>query len=264
MSDTQRPKTAGDKMSADEVNKDLPILLNAGETINGATLPVAVYVHTDGELYACDGNDTAKLNFIGFAVSNSTDGNPIQLQNHGVVSGFTGLTIGSKYYVQDDGSINTTEGTYSILVGKAISATQILIQIISETQYIPTDDLLTSADTERTVVAQTSETFELVKAIQINKKGKIRVKFDMHVDATYDGNVSGLIYINGVVAGTKQSNSSHTYITYSEDLYVRNGDVVQLYLTRTQGGASGTGYCENFRIYGESIVSYFNNIIITN
>ena len=127
MGDTSRPKIAGDKLTADEVNKDLPVVLNAGETIDGATLPVPVYVHTDGELYACDGNDTAKLNFIGFAVSDSTNGNPIQLQNHGVVSGFSGLTIGSKYYVQDDGTIGTSVGTYEILVGEAISETELLI-----------------------------------------------------------------------------------------------------------------------------------------
>jgi len=277
MSNTARPKSAGDKLSADEVNKDLPILLNAGETINGATLPVAgcilsdadgastkrisqetndnhssqiwgqtfttdatmnridsvmlridatatatiniyavdgsgfptggslgstsvvvngsgqdtfsfstavivspstkyavcltaslntcfatgdtyangdaiyydagewknysinaidlefnVYGHvftaSDGKAYACDGNDTLKLSFLGFLVSNSTNGNPIQLQNHGVVSGFTGLTIDSKYYVQDDGTIGLVPGTFNILVGIAISATQILIE----------------------------------------------------------------------------------------------------------------------------------------
>ena len=49
--------------------------MTAGETINGATLPVAVYQNTtDNEVYACDGNDTTKLKFIGFAISNSTDG----------------------------------------------------------------------------------------------------------------------------------------------------------------------------------------------
>ena len=128
MSDTARPKSVGNKMSADEVNKDLPVVLNAGDTIDGATLPVPVYVHTDGELYACDANVTTKLNYIGFAVSDSTDGNPIQLQKDGVVSGFTGLTIGSKYYVQDAvGTVGLVPGTYNILVGVAISATQILI-----------------------------------------------------------------------------------------------------------------------------------------
>ena len=128
MSNTARPKTDGDKLSADEVNKDLPILLNAGETIAGATLPVAVYQSTaDNEVYACDGNDTAKLEFLGFAVSNSTDGNPITIQPKGKVSGFTGLTEGAKYYIQDDKTIGTTIGTYESLVGVAISETELFI-----------------------------------------------------------------------------------------------------------------------------------------
>lgn len=104
--------------------------LNAGETINGATLPVPVFQNkTDNELYACDANDNTKYKFIGFAISNSTDGNSITLQTAGVVSGFTGLDEGEKYYVQDAaGTIGSTPGTMEILVGVAISPTQLLIQ----------------------------------------------------------------------------------------------------------------------------------------
>lgn len=128
MSDTARPKSSGDKLSADEINQDLPVIMTAGETINGATLPVAVYIKdSDGEVYACDGNDTSALDFLGFAVSNGTDGNDITVQNHGVVSGFTGLDAGKKYYVQDDKTLGTTLATYYVCIGIAISATQILI-----------------------------------------------------------------------------------------------------------------------------------------
>ena len=125
-------KTAGEELAATEVNKlrDIGYVvdLDAGETINGATLPVAIYIDdTDNEVKACDGNDQAKLEFIGFAISNSTDGNAIQIQNNGIVAGFTGLDIGKKYYVQDDKTIGTAVGTYETIVGIAISATQILI-----------------------------------------------------------------------------------------------------------------------------------------
>jgi len=127
-------KTAGEELSATEVNKlrdaGYVVDLNAGETINGATLPVAIYIDdATNEVYACDGDDQTKLEFVGFAISNSTDGNPIQIQNNGIVSGFTGLDIGKKYYVQDDKTIGTAMGTYEVLVGVAISATQILIMM---------------------------------------------------------------------------------------------------------------------------------------
>jgi len=136
MSDTARPKSGGDKLSAEEVNADLPVPVVAGETLNGTTLPVAVYMDdTDNEVKACDGNDATKLEFIGFVITNSTDGNPITLQTHGVVDGFSGLDIGKFYYVQDDKTIGTTRGTLDILVGIAVSATQILI-IFGNNGYI--------------------------------------------------------------------------------------------------------------------------------
>ena len=128
MSDSARPKSSGDELSAAEVDADLPVVLTAGETINGATLPVAVYMDdTDNEVKACDGNDTDKIDFLGFAISNSTDGNSITIQHHGVVGGFSGLDTGKRYYVQDDKTIGTSEGTYPIFVGIAVSATQIRI-----------------------------------------------------------------------------------------------------------------------------------------
>ena len=102
----------------------------AGATIAGATLPVPVYQNsTDNEFYACDANDTAAMRFLGFAVSDSTDGNPIDVQFTGIVPGFTGLTEGVNYYLQDAvGTIGTTVGTNEVLVGIAISETELLIQ----------------------------------------------------------------------------------------------------------------------------------------
>lgn len=104
--------------------------VTAGATIAGATLPVPVYQNkTDNEFYACDANDTDKLKFLGFAVTSGTDGSTFNVQFTGIVSGFTGLAEGEKYYVQDAvGTIGTSPGTYEVLVGVAISETELLIQ----------------------------------------------------------------------------------------------------------------------------------------
>jgi len=104
--------------------------LTAGATINGATLPVPVYQNTtDNEYYACDANDTAALKFQGFAISNGTDGAAITVQFTGIVGGFTGLDEGVSYYVSDTaGTIQNTPGTYPVLVGVAISQTELFIQ----------------------------------------------------------------------------------------------------------------------------------------
>jgi len=129
--------TAGDEVTAAKANKAIRAgSYNAGETINGATLPVACYQNTtDNEFYACDGNDTAKMRFIGFAISNGTDGNSIDIQFNDIVNGFTGLTEGSLYYVQDDKTIGITPGTHKILVGRAISETELFILKATELEY---------------------------------------------------------------------------------------------------------------------------------
>lgn len=104
--------------------------MTAGETINGATLPVPVYQNTtDNEYYACDGNDTTKLKFQGFAISNGVDAGSLNVKFNGIVSGFTGLDEGVAYYLSDTvGTIQNTPGTYAVLVGVAISTTELLIQ----------------------------------------------------------------------------------------------------------------------------------------
>lgn len=132
LTDDQQDALAGDGGTPSVSNKYLTQnrSVTAGETINGATTPVPIFQNTtDNEFYACDGNDTAKLKFLGFAVSNSTDGNAMRAQFGGVVGGFTGLDEGVPYYLSDTvGTIQNTPGTYSVQVGVAISTTQLLIQ----------------------------------------------------------------------------------------------------------------------------------------
>lgn len=78
-------------------------VLNAGETINGGT--AACYQNqSDNELYKCDASDLEKILFLGFAISNSTNGNPIEMQLTGIVGGFSGLEEGVKYYLAMAGS----------------------------------------------------------------------------------------------------------------------------------------------------------------
>ena len=141
--------------------------MTAGETISGTTLPVAVYQDTsDNEFYACDANDTTKLVFTGFGITDGTDGNDIDIKYSGIVSGFTGLAEGTKYYVQDDKTIGTSVGTYEILVGIAISETELVIQHGAD-EYIGTEafsfsgtgvdavDTFTMPDNARTALIKT-------------------------------------------------------------------------------------------------------------
>jgi|TARA_Y100000310_G_scaffold270565_1_gene284475 hypothetical protein len=127
---TSLPAVTGEELTAEDGNRISGIISQvAGATISGATTPVACFkLNSDNEWYNCDANDLTKVRFEGFAITDGTDGNSFVIQTHGIVDGFSGLTEGAFYYVQDDGTLGTSFGTYPIQVGVAISTTQILIQ----------------------------------------------------------------------------------------------------------------------------------------
>jgi hypothetical protein len=70
---------------------------------------------------------TTSFNYIGI-IKTTGSTTPIDIITDGVAGGFTGLTAGTLYYTASpaDGSV-TTSSASGILVGKAISATEILI-----------------------------------------------------------------------------------------------------------------------------------------
>jgi hypothetical protein len=106
------------------------------------TVPQAVYLATTtNALLLSDANDNIASDFLGFAVTGASNGATTTVQLDGIVSGFTGLTRGAKYYVSDTaGSISTSGGTNEIYVGRAISPTEIMIlkDTDSSWQYLGT------------------------------------------------------------------------------------------------------------------------------
>ena len=68
-------------------------------------------------------------NFIGFSDAACSDGDTAKIQ---VVTAIddaqSGLTTGSKHYVQNDGTLSTTAGSPSVLAGTAISDTEIIVK----------------------------------------------------------------------------------------------------------------------------------------
>jgi hypothetical protein len=81
-----------------------------------------------GRVVRGQGNDSNRLQVIGFVTSSVSDGASIAVQIAGVVSGFTGLTAGAKYYLSDTlGGIATSAGSTKLFVGYALSTTQLLI-----------------------------------------------------------------------------------------------------------------------------------------
>ena len=68
-------------------------------------------------------------NFLGFSDAAYTNGQTATIQMAGSVDDAqTGLTTGSKFFVQNDGSIGTAASTPSIFAGTAISSTKIIVR----------------------------------------------------------------------------------------------------------------------------------------
>lgn len=120
----------------------------------------------------------------------------------------------------------------------------ILASILPARNYA-SDTLQHSADTERST---TSGTYVKKKEIYIVNTGIIRIKFDgKSLDNMGSRAFKGKIYIDDVAAGTEQTNATDSYVTYSENLYVKAGQKVSLYIYAVD--TNYAVYCRNFRIY---------------
>ena len=74
-------------------------------------------------------NFTVADSYVGFADAAYTNGQTVTVKTVGNnVSTLSGLTIGSKYYVQADGTIGTSAGSPSAVAGIAIAADKLLIR----------------------------------------------------------------------------------------------------------------------------------------
>jgi hypothetical protein len=253
---TLKTWSAGEKAYAADVNDNFlqtynrqSCALTAGETINGATLPVPVYFSVaDSKVYACDGNVLAKLEFIGFAISNAINNGSITVQFSGIVSGFTGLTIGAYYFLSDTvGTIQATAGTYRMYLGKALSATTLLI-VKPAYQTFASDSLRQSAATQRAI---TDAAYAKYKEVLYNDVGGVvRVKFTL--DENTNHAMYGKIYKNGVAYGTERMATDVNQV-YSEDLTFERGDLIQVYCYRDD--PAGSGDIKDFHIYYDKILS---------
>ena len=71
----------------------------------------------------------SETNFVGISKSSYTDGQTATIQIAGSVDDAqTGLTTGSKYYVQTNGTLSTTPDIPSVLAGTAIASNKIIVK----------------------------------------------------------------------------------------------------------------------------------------
>lgn len=115
----------GDAILASQFVTDLV----AGENI---TANDACYIKaSDGKAYRCDADALSTIGFFGFAQETVTTGNSVGLRHTGQMDGFSGLTVGAKYFLSGTtGAITATAPTNFKFVGIAISST--VLQITKE------------------------------------------------------------------------------------------------------------------------------------
>jgi hypothetical protein len=121
---------------------DIGTAVSAENIINSYTAAVtlaardAVYISAADSVSKALGDATSKAYCIGFASAGAVATNPVNIKSQGVLTGFTGLTAASRYYLDTStaGAITSTiptgTGNTIVQVGYAKSTTALDIQIL--------------------------------------------------------------------------------------------------------------------------------------
>lgn len=102
------------------------VLAEAGETL--ATRDAVYISPVDGEAYKCDADDLQKIGFVGFVVTGVAAGATVRILTHGIMTGFSALTVGATYYVSGTaGGITATKPANYKIAAIAMTATTVKI-----------------------------------------------------------------------------------------------------------------------------------------
>ena len=100
---------------------------NAGEALSAGNL---VYISSAGTVFKADAQSEAKA-ATGFVLASSTTGQAATVYFEGTITGLTGLTAGTRYFLSDTATgaatttVPSTAGRIVQIIGTASSATEI-------------------------------------------------------------------------------------------------------------------------------------------
>ncbi len=121
----------GDALASQGAN----ISTDGGTTWSASNGPfehsTGITITVEGNFYLTNASSNNQFanNFIGFVMDNVAAGISAKVYISNDISGFTALTIASTYYLSNTaGAITTSAGTVSKKIGRAISATQLLLK----------------------------------------------------------------------------------------------------------------------------------------
>jgi hypothetical protein len=177
-------------------------------------------------------NNLTATNFLGTSTAAYTDGQTATIMLKGGVStNQSGLTVGSTYYVQEDGTLATTADTISVVAGKALSATSLQ---------------LGGPEAEPAVAAVVSGTADFVATGTLPNGSPVALKADGTVEAVSGSTTSvtesipagsEAVFNNGVtysVSASFDPNNAGKFVVCYEDSVNSN------YGTAIVGVVSGT------------------------
>lgn len=101
----------------------------AGENI---IIHRVVYMGTDGKVYVANSSDITQMNkIIGIAIENEVTDGSIPIVTIGTIDGFTGLNVGSEYFVSSSGALTHIPPTtgFTQVMGVAVSTTEFLVNM---------------------------------------------------------------------------------------------------------------------------------------
>lgn len=221
--------SAGDKLPASDVNE----IVRSGGLYKGAGSSANNYVIT-----------------VSPVPTNYSEGDVFRFKADATNTGASTLNVNSKGAKAIKKNVSEDLVAGEILAGQMITVQfdgtnfQLIKDISGAIEA--SDDLLLSADTERT---STSVSYVKIKEIRVARGGRYRVKFDLFATSSSG---YGRIYKNGVALGTEQT-AGPAYVTKSEDLTFSAGDTIELWVKVGSGVTSVS--VKNFRIYGKTFKS---------
>lgn len=105
--------------------------------------------------------------------------------------------------------------------------------------YVAGSYPLARAENEDFVV--NSSSWVKYKEIAVKRNGIVTTKFTLKNNSgNADNTAYGRIYVNGIAIGTSRATDSTTYVTYTEDITIIPGDLIQLYLSNQNALGTNT------------------------
>lgn len=135
-----------------------PTFITATLAATTTVTPTPIYIDSSGNAAQVLANSSSSVPLIGFVQGTSSASSTVNVQITGKVSGFSGLTAGTEYFVNNSSALASTAGDVEVRAGTAMSSTTLLLRQPQGTQFLASSSisLTVNSGTITTVSATTT------------------------------------------------------------------------------------------------------------